>query len=427
MTPRILDSHKLGACLPPESLFLLGKQLDTGMHVLFLPVMDMAYSFSLEGHEGRLQINGHNIQNEGISSNKKDEFENAVLVCVGPNPFEVISAGFAVVKSHVRGLNEYLTRSSYFARSLVPRVPRGPGPDFVDKLGWCTWDAFYTDVTSDKVIAGLESFRLRGISLGFMILDDGWQQTDIIDKNGKQWDGMLEGFGTKAAFGADEVTQGSLKALITCVKEKYGIHSFLVWHTLTGYWRGVKGRQLMTDLSTKTAFLDHFSSVNTLPRITGAEFRMSKKVREQYADKHRTDNIAESLMSIGLVPPERIAEFFSSYHATMAAVGVDGVKVDAQALLPSLCSAMLGGGIHLTSSYHLALQESVARNFGSIDSRAEVALEGVNTSSFPVIHCMCHSQGTLLAIAAMYPDLLDDGSTHYLRPVVRGNSWAYFI
>lgn len=40
-------------------------------------------------------------------------------------------------------------------------------------FGWCTWDAFYTDVTAEGVRNGLESLGKGGIILEFVIIDDG--------------------------------------------------------------------------------------------------------------------------------------------------------------------------------------------------------------------------------------------------------------
>lgn len=33
-------------------------------------------------------------------------------------------------------------------------------PDMLNWFGWCTWDAFYTDVTSEGVKEGLERYLL---------------------------------------------------------------------------------------------------------------------------------------------------------------------------------------------------------------------------------------------------------------------------
>jgi len=32
-------------------------------------------------------------------------------------------------------------------------------PSFVDWFGWCTWDAFYTDVTAEGVKQGLQRYK----------------------------------------------------------------------------------------------------------------------------------------------------------------------------------------------------------------------------------------------------------------------------
>lgn len=35
------------------------------------------------------------------------------------------------------------------------------GPGFVDHFGWCTWDSFYTDLSPQRVLGGLDSFNGR--------------------------------------------------------------------------------------------------------------------------------------------------------------------------------------------------------------------------------------------------------------------------
>ncbi len=36
-------------------------------------------------------------------------------------------------------------------------------PAFVDQFGWCTWDAFYSEVSHDKVRLGLASLAAGGV------------------------------------------------------------------------------------------------------------------------------------------------------------------------------------------------------------------------------------------------------------------------
>ena len=55
-----------------------------------------------------------------------------------------------------------------------PRT-RGLGPSFTDYFGWCTWDSYYTDLSANQIVRGLESFRPTGVTPRFLILDDGWQ------------------------------------------------------------------------------------------------------------------------------------------------------------------------------------------------------------------------------------------------------------
>ena len=379
--------------------------------MLLLPLLDASYSFSLEGHEGRVRINGHCVLN--AQHTPSDAYENAVLVAVGSNPYTLIHNTFNVAKGYLRELNEYFLKSCYKLTHPPDHYPRGSGPSFADYIGWCTWDAFYTGVNAVKVLRGLDSFAAVAVKPGFLVLDDGWQSTDVdVENDGEQWAGMLTSFDAKPNFMKDSNIE-NFPAFVSHVKEKFGVKSLLVWHTFTGYWRGV-------DVDGEA--LERFNSKLTYPRISQSELRMSSKIKV-YLERSK-------VASFGLVPPENVAAFFGGYHAQLKAAGVDGVKVDAQAILPSLLSDSLGGGIHLTSSYHLALQQSVIDSFGG--SRSTVAREleefvgqGNVPVELPVIHCMCHSQATLFSIAAMYPDLLNNKASHRYRPIVRGSDDYY--
>jgi hypothetical protein len=79
----------------------------------------------------------------------------------------------AVVGSEVVGLFVAVDDDPYrlmeqAAQSVMARVGTGrlrrekPLPAFVDTFGWCTWEAFYQDVSHDKVREGLQSFAGGG-------------------------------------------------------------------------------------------------------------------------------------------------------------------------------------------------------------------------------------------------------------------------
>ncbi|KAL0403803.1 UNVERIFIED_CONTAM: putative galactinol--sucrose galactosyltransferase 6 [Sesamum radiatum] len=54
-------------------------------------------------------------------------------------------------------------------------------PGIVDYFGWCTWDAFYQEVTQEGVEAGLESLKAGGTPPKFVIIDDGWQSSHLMN------------------------------------------------------------------------------------------------------------------------------------------------------------------------------------------------------------------------------------------------------
>lgn len=45
----------------------------------------------------------------------------------------------------------------------------------LDKLGYCTWNAFGQDVDLTQVKAALDSLRAHNIPVEYLMLDDGWQ------------------------------------------------------------------------------------------------------------------------------------------------------------------------------------------------------------------------------------------------------------
>ena len=64
------------------------------------------------------------------------------------------------------------------ARALKDKVL----PKFVDLLGWCTWDAFYSKVCGKALVRGVEEQRRAGVQPGFVVLDDGWQRVATDDE-----------------------------------------------------------------------------------------------------------------------------------------------------------------------------------------------------------------------------------------------------
>ena len=55
-------------------------------------------------------------------------------------------------------------------------------PAACEVFGWCTWDAFYSRVSAAGIQAGLKSLVAGGAPPKLLIIDDGWQQTDVDEK-----------------------------------------------------------------------------------------------------------------------------------------------------------------------------------------------------------------------------------------------------
>ncbi len=164
-------------------------------------------------------------------------------------------------------------------------------PDFVDYLGWCTWDAFYQDVDHKKVRAGLKSFKDGGVQLGHMILDDGMLS---------HREEMLSSFvADKKKF------PKGLKAVADMAKDEFKLHSFGVWHAFQGYWRGVDpkselGKQYKT-----------FANRGKIRPWEGAD---------QVAD-------------LRMIDPDDIHRFYFDFYRYLKSQNVDMTKVDNQSAL----------------------------------------------------------------------------------------------
>jgi raffinose synthase len=295
--------------VPPETQFMLAR-LEQGW-LLLVPLVGELFRFSLRGRaDARLELLGET----------GDPFTPgpgglALYVATGDDPFALLQAG-------ARSVNQRL--------SLGRLRKDKPLPRFADHFGWCTWDAFYQDVSAEKLAAGLARFRDAGVTPRFVILDDGWQSTRY----------MPTGERRLTAFAANEKFGGDLSGCIREAKQTFGVETFLVWHAMIGYWGGVDPEGLPG------------YDIIDQPRRFG----------EGILAHQPTFNEDWWGGLVGVVPASRIAQFFDDYHASLAAQGVDGVKVDNQAVLEGVAQHQ-GGRVPLTRAYRQALEASVERHF----------------------------------------------------------------
>ncbi|CAA3005215.1 probable galactinol--sucrose galactosyltransferase 1 [Olea europaea subsp. europaea] len=230
-------------------------------------------------------------------------------------------------------------------------------PDMLNWFGWCTWDAFYTDVTSEGVKQGLKSFEKGGILPKFIIIDDGWQSvgmdpTSVEAKadNTANFANRLTNIKENHKFQKDgkenerveDPTMG-IRHIVAEIKDKHSIKYAYVWHALTGYWGGVRPG---------VAGMEHYES------------KMSYPVSSPGVQSNEPCDALNSIVKngLGLVNPDKVYNFYNELHSYLASAGIDGVKVDVQNILETL-GAGHGGRVKLARKYHQALEASISRNF----------------------------------------------------------------
>ncbi len=190
-----------------------------------------------------------------------------------------------------------------------------PYPELFDYLGWCSWDAFYHDISADKLLDKAREFNRLGLPVRWFIFDDGW-----LDEVAPRY---LRSFDAHP----DKFPRG-LSPVIRQLKTEHGLRWVGVWHTINGYWNGI-----------------HPASP------------LAQKMRDAL---YKTN-------SGKLVPSpeaERGLRFWDAWHGRLAQQGVDFVKVDHQGCLALLYRNELAIG-RAAAGTHAALETSVARHFGN--------------------------------------------------------------
>lgn len=357
MTQRI---GKCGKDIPLETQFMIVESKDGTLegepddsptiYTVFLPLLEGQFRAVLQGNDrNEIEI----CLESGDTAVQTSEGFNLVYVHAGTNPYEVVNQAVKAVEKHMQT----------FRHREKKRLP-----SFVDWFGWCTWDAFYTEVTAEGVEEGLKSLSQGGTPPKFLIIDDGWQQIgneivkddNCVVQEGAQFANRLTGIKENAKFqkkknGEDKDQVHGLKHVVDEAKQRHNVKNVYVWHALAGYWGGVKPA---------AAGLEHYDTALAYP------------LQSPGVLGNQPDVVMDSLSvhGLGLVHPKKVFNFYNELHAYLASCGVDGVKVDVQNIIETL-GAGHGGRVSLTRAYVQALETSIAKNFPDNGC----------------ISCMCHN------------------------------------
>ncbi len=198
----------------------------------------------------------------------------------------------------------------------VPLVSERKMPEFLEGLGWCTWDAFEHDVTEEKICEKLTELRDKGVPLRWVLIDDGWSTLAEEDEY------ITSFYSDKKKFPL------GLGHCIERIKNEFGIKYVGVWHAFGAYWKGVK---------------------------EGSELYLEQK---ENLVRTPTDFIVPSF------DPERAFAFWDAWYAYLKKCGVDFVKVDNQTGHSLIAEGSMATAEALRRA-HAALERAAEKYFGS--------------------------------------------------------------
>lgn len=155
--------------LPPETQFLLAEVKEGGPYVCLLPLIDedtfRGTLWPPRRGNGGLSPDTLVLRMEsGCETVLGASFPRALYLAAAWDPFELVDAAVAGAAALSGG-----------AKPLWQKQV----PGSLDLFGWCTWDAFYSSVSARGICDGLTSLNGSGVHPRLLIIDDGWQMTDV--------------------------------------------------------------------------------------------------------------------------------------------------------------------------------------------------------------------------------------------------------
>ncbi|MCT4602627.1 MAG: hypothetical protein N4A59_06975 [Marinifilum sp.] len=254
-------------------------------------------------------------------------------------------------------------------------------PSMFEGLGWCTWNAMYEQVSEQKIVDAMSTFKQKSIRIPWMLIDDGWLCTDKQSRL------------TSQGFDQNKFPKG-ITPVVEHLKEEFDIDDIGVWHTMSGYWSGVD----------KTQF-DEEMKANLVPFRDKADVHDEAWSDVEYYAPNPNGSNAN--------------RFYDSWYKYLSNNGLSFVKVDQQAIIKRLAHGMQNwqamGYWNVATGMERALQQNVQKYFeGRIVNCQDMAVEALYNMS-----------GS--AIVRNSDDFFPERTAFYSLEVEKGNAATHTI
>ena len=238
---------------------------------------------------------------------------------------------YALVKNAAKNISAFLKTCKTVGEKRFPK--------FIDYFGYCTYNAFYDDISEEKILSVAGEFEKNGQKIGFLITDVGWQTT--------------EGFYLTALAPDAKKFPGGIRSYAKALKKKYGVKYLLMWQTFIGYWTGMRTE----DIGEIDAVYKRFYIPDRFKLRVGLNPAGDKI--DTAGDEFYPSNIY--LYDFGT--PRDYGGFYETYHRLIREGGADGVKVDSLTYAEALGQGA-GGRVKTAETVTRGLESSCKKHFG---------------------------------------------------------------
>ncbi len=299
--------------IPEETQMLLVK---TGnLYTVYIPLVAGGFRAALFSKNGTLQV-----RVESGSPAVTGKTFDLVYMNQSDNPYELLDTAALDLQEELGTF-----RIADDARR----------PEFMAFYGWCSWNAFYQDVSAEKIERVLENFAAHGLCPGFVIMDGGWQEAS-------KW--HLTGLNADASKFPD-----GLGGAIQNIKRRFDVEHLFLWQTYNGFWCGLDPEQFSDSRRTDMEPPGRLLSGQQIE--DGSRF-----------DTNSQTFYPEHVLDQAFWCPASFETFYDEYHRTSAAAGADGVKIDAITWI-EICGKEFGGRVAMMREFLRGAEKSARRYF----------------------------------------------------------------